>query len=184
MMSIKERIRQLKEGKEKGAVLVTAIIILTLLELLGFALMTMSEIDMTAASNLAKAEASLYAAEQGVMMGIKWTVNNQASLIGGSTVTLTSDMFQGKIRNLSNAVYPATSWSVQIKYEGKAGLFPGQSTEIPNFRYRLESNGSSFSRATRTIEVEFAVPWSEGFPPPPDEKDVKRKIAYTQQGGG
>jgi len=67
--------KRILENKEQAAALVIAIILLTAMELLGFALAILSQIDVTVAANVVKNEQTAYWAEMGLNMAIDTAVD-------------------------------------------------------------------------------------------------------------
>jgi len=158
-MILEKYLRQVKEKKEQGAVLVTAIIILTLLEILGFALITMSEVEASVASNLARNEEAYYSAEQGVYMGMLWISQNSALLSQvGISQTVDSSTFQGKSQDYTwgQNSWPYLRWETTITNLGYAPYERGRRTDVETYIYRIESNGQSTGQITRRLRVEFS----------------------------
>ena len=159
-MSLKRYLEGLKKRKEEGAVLVTAIILLTLMEILGFALVTMSEVESSIAANLARNEEAYYSAEQGVYMGINWIAENPYALsVGGAPQVINSSLVQGKSSSYTwgQDAWPYLRWETTIANIGYAPYQPGRRTDYDTYWYRIESVGQSTGRITRRIRVEFAL---------------------------
>jgi len=159
-MSLKGYLEGLTKRKEEGAVLVVAIILLTLMEILGFALVTMSEVESSIAFNLARNEEAYYSAEQGVYMGIIWIGKNPYALsVGGSSQVIDSSLVQGKSSSYTwgQDAWPYLRWETTIANIGYAPYQPGRRTDYDTYWYRIESVGQSTGRITRRIRAEFAL---------------------------
>ncbi len=174
---------KLREKKEAGAALVIAIILLSAIEILGFALITISGIDYSVASNLARSEEALYASEQGVMMGIEWTRNHPGQLAYGDSTDLYSATYRGK-ETYGTGTDPYPKWAATVTNVGMAPPSPGQVLTNKTYRYLVESVGRGVPGLTRTIKVELGMsepPKGGGIQPIADAMDpnITRKLAGT-----
>ncbi len=176
----------LRERKEEGAALVIAIILLSAVEILGFALITMSQIDYSVASNIARSEETYYYAEQGVMIGIDWVSDpiNAALVPVGSTQQIYSAEHRGKAVYAVNAD-PWPRWQTTLTNLGVAPPRPGQPTSLKSFRYLIESNAIYSARGiARMIMAEVGIVQRGCFGGLCDvsggsDTEVSRKLAAT-----
>lgn len=139
---------RLLENRESGQALVIAIVLLVAMELLGFALTTLSEVDASTAANLVKNEEALYASEQGVVAGINWTLNRTNKIAVEETQPLNSISYRGKYYNkyITGAEpEPFPRWSVLITNLGR--ISGGLGENLLAYRYRVESVGIGGTRA-------------------------------------
>lgn len=170
--------------KEEGAALVIAIIILSAVEVLGFALITMSQIDYSVATNIARSEEALYSAEQGVMMGIDKVVNDEnppVAPIGGTVYTLYSADYRGK-GNYSTGSDPYPRWEAVIKFLGLVPPRPGEPSSFKTYRYLIECTGTGIRGVTRRIKAVIAAfkPIKGGLQAEEEGwRQVERKLAAT-----
>jgi len=176
-------LERLREKKEAGAALIIAVILLSAIEILGFALITMSEIDYSVASNLARSEEALYASEQGVMMGIEWIRANPGTLGYGDSTVINSATKRGK-EVYGTGADPYPKWDATVTNVGMAPPSSGQVLTNKTYRYLIESVGSGVRGLTRMIKVELGMseaPKGGGLQPIPDAMDpnITRKLAAT-----
>jgi len=153
MSVLKDR---LKAKKEEGAALVIAIILLSAVEILGFALITMSQIDYSVAGNVARSEETLYAAEQGIQIGIDFIANNPGSVPADSPYAIDSLSFRGE-ESYSQSNEPYPRWNANLRKMGKAPPLPGQPLSLDSFRYFIESTGVGVNGVLRRIRAELSI---------------------------
>jgi len=187
MGRLKQRIM---ENKEKGAALIIAIILLTAMEVLGFALTTLSEIDYSVTGNLVRSEEGLFAAEQGVMMSIDDITTNQtfwksAGLNTTKTICSSDTSVHGQNHYTGGCGSdPLPNWTSTIKNIG-VSFFP---IPLPrgykNYRYHIESTGSGAVNLTRMEIVELGIRAMSVFDTRSGENGPvpasKRKLAATK----
>jgi len=154
--------QRLIANKEKGAALVIVIILLTAMEVLGFALLTVSEIDYSVAGNLVRSEEALRASEQGIMIGIDWVINNESSLRGvanGTELSGTpcSATFRGRGTYTSCGSDEPPRWTTRIVKVGDVDFPRALPLGTKNYLYRIESTGEGARGMTRTIMVEVGI---------------------------
>jgi len=172
------------EKKEEGMALVIAIILLSALEILGFALITMSEIDYSVANNISRSEEAVYGAEQGVMIGIDAVLNNSDmnSLAAGATVGIHSYTYRGEGTYSANDLSePYPRWNAVVKALGEAP--PETVLTLKFYRYQIESTGIGLRGVTRRIRAEILAfkPVTGGLQAVREttRTDVTRKLAAT-----
>lgn|GEM_PF-1659520 len=140
---------KLLKNPESGQALVIAIVLLVAMELLGFALTTLSEVDASTAVSLVKNDEALYASEQGVVAGIYWAMTSvdATNLAVGETWTLNSIDFRGKYYDkYINGTYsePFPRWSAVITNVGRV---PGTLQEnLLTYQFRVDSVGIGGTR--------------------------------------
>jgi len=187
MGGIKQR---LMENKEQGAALVIAIILLTAMEVLGFALTTLSEIDYSVTSNLVRSDEGLYAAEQGVMIGIDDILNNQtfwrsAGLNTTRTICSSDNLIHGRNHYTGGCGSdPYPNWHVDITNVGPSFFPIPLPRGLKNYRYHIVSNGSASAGMNRTEIVEIGIRAMSVFDSRSGENGAipasKRKLAATK----
>jgi hypothetical protein len=139
--------------RDEGAALITAMIVLVAMTMLGFSLLTLSQVEFNIARNQALAEEALFAAEQGVLTGVRIAEANRLSFPDPTAtcpgICATSDVWTG-------AWYPR--WEVEVVEQGLAPQEKGgQSIELGvqkmvDIQYRVRSEGSSRPHTTRRVE--------------------------------
>jgi Tfp pilus assembly protein PilX len=192
------------ERREEGMALVIAIVLLTAMELLGFALSTLSDIEYSVTGNVVKSEEALRAAEQGVMIAMDYIKNNPDQVSGAGPFTRCSQWYRNK--NLYSACsalqgeayincaalnYPTCgqdskpNWSVQIikkgQWGGTGGLVP-QPAGAQNYLYRIESTGQGSGGISREIVVEMLSSQEGSWELRQQSGEVDRKLAATLAG--
>jgi len=163
MKSLKERILS---HKEEGAALVTAIIVLTAIELLGFALTTMSQLDMSISRNMIKNEETSYAAEQGVLLGIAYVDKNRDSMKVKYQVPICSAQTRGwgsTNYTCGSDAYP--QWSDTITWTGIAPPSSGMGPGTKKNTYSVHSKGVGEDGLARFQWAEFSeiAPRCKGY---------------------
>ena len=111
--------------EESGQALITAIIFLLALTFMGFGLITMGTIDVSASRNLRLAEESMVAAEEGVFMGLAWAGNTDTNFVNmatGTTVHLYSTT------NGARDIYDRAQFEVVITMGGVTEAEEGEGT--------------------------------------------------------
>jgi len=151
--------RLFTERREEGAALVIAIILLTAMELLGFALTTLSEIDYSVTGNMLRSDQGLYAAETGVMLtiaDIEETPDLYANLDGGTW--LFSCQFRGKNQCSVVNTDPLPRFRVNIFNYGMGGN-PGVPLTAGTmvYLYHINSIGIAAVGLERRIVVEAGI---------------------------
>ncbi len=136
--------------QENGAALITAMVILVAMTLLGFSLLTLSEIEFDIARNQRLAEQAVFAGERGALAGVRLAEALRLELAPGDTVRAHSGLFNQR------DTYP--KWMMEITKEGLAPQDKGWSIEegaekMTFFLYRIQSVGNSRDRSYRTIEM-------------------------------
>ena len=147
------RVRNAKP--EEGAALLTAIVILLALTIMGFAMILVTKVDLNVSRNLRLAEQALFAAEQG---GLAATIQIEKEYL---------DMDVGQTFDCDPAKMPCPGvaptwgspvWDFRVTKEGYAPKAGRSSVDISGqqvnyYQYRIQSRGSSGSRAERSIEL-------------------------------
>jgi len=182
--------QRLMENKEKGAALVIAIILLTAMEVLGFALTTLAEIDYSVNGNLVRSEVGLTAAEQGVMMGIDYIQNNQSILRNAGpsthfTICSSDTNIHGQNHYTGGCGSdPFPNWEVDITNIGTSFYPIPLPRGYKNYRYHIESNGYGSVNLNRMEIVEIGIRAMSVFDSRSGENGPvpasKRKLAATK----
>jgi hypothetical protein len=160
MGSFKQR---LMENREQGQALVIAIILLTAMEVLGFALTTLSEIDYSVTGNLMRSEEGLYAAEQGIMRGIDDILNNQtywrsAGLGTVRTISSADTNIHGRVHYTGGpGSDPLPNWTVTITNIGITFYPIPLPRGYKNYRFHIVSTGTGATGLTRQEIVEIGI---------------------------
>jgi hypothetical protein len=138
--------------RDDGAALITAMVILVAMTLLGFALLTLGEIEFNIARNQRLAQQALFAAEKGAITGIRVAEANVLNMSVGSTIRIDSSAF--RLRD----TYP-DRWTTMITKEGRAPqkrtgeeIRAGVSKMVA-YLYQIRSMGNSSASNFRTVEV-------------------------------
>jgi len=155
-------IQRMKDKRESGAALVIAIILLSAVEILGFALITMSQIDYSVAGNVARSEETLYAAEQGVMMAIDYLTSTERppTLGEGATYSISSTAYQGAGADK----YP--QWTAVVTFLGEAPLGEGDPPSLKIYRYMIDGTATGVKGVTRRVKAgisRYVVPCYGGY---------------------
>lgn len=148
---------------ERGSVIVLAMILLTLLTLLGMAVLTSSSIDTQIAGNELRHKLAFYAAESAIAY-VTW----RPDLYGPDNVTTCTPHYfpndavpyVGITLDLPAAfsMNATQSFNGQVQY-GKSSLPPrGSGYSVGKFKahqYKMECNGYSSNETTKNIVVGF-----------------------------
>lgn len=144
-------IRRCIRKRDEGAALITAMVILVAMTLLGFSLLTLSEIEFNIARNQRLAEQAVFAGEQGAMMGVRLADVNKLNLFVGDTLKTNSSIYS------TVNLYP--KWDLQIRKEGEApgtgALFSIELTgeKMSFYLYRIWARGTSRDYIAKNVEV-------------------------------
>jgi len=196
------------ERREQGMALVIAIVLLTAMELLGFALSTLSDIEYSVTGNVVKSEEALRAAEQGVWIAMDYIKNHPSELASAGPFTRCSQWYRNKSLysacsslqgeayiNCAAAAYPTCfqdptpNWSVQIFKLGQwggTGLVQ-QPAGSQNYLYRIESTGQcggiiTTGGITREIILQTLIAQKSPWELRQQSGEVDRKLAATLAG--
>ena len=182
--------QRLMENKEKGAALIIAIILLTAMEVLGFALTTLAEIDYSVTGNLVRSEEGLYAAEQGVMMGIDYIENHQSTFKNAAAGThFYINSSDANIHGQNHYTGgpgsdPYPNWRVDMMSYGRAVFPVSMAKGYKNYRYHIVSTGQGAAGLNRTQIVEVGIRATSVFDSRTGENGPvpasKRKLAATK----
>lgn len=147
-----KRLNLRNRGGEDGAALITAMIVLVAMTMLGFSLVTLSQIEFNISRNLSLAEEALFAAEEGVMTGVRIAEASMMDLVpNGPTIKAGSEKFTGK------PWYP--KWEVEVSKEGLAPqkeegfAVEWGADKMTAFLYRIRATGASRPHTTRKVEA-------------------------------
>lgn len=155
--------QRLMENREQGAALIIAIVLLSAMEVLGFALITMSEIDYSVTGNLVRSEEALRSAEQGVMIAIDNVISREADLQGVANGTEIANppcsaSYRGRVAYTGGCGSdPYPRWSTKVIKVSNVSFPKAQPSGYRNFLYRIESTGESARGLVRTIIVEIGI---------------------------
>lgn len=91
MEGLKKLVFELRERfskkEEEGAALIIAMVVLMALEVLGFSLAMLSEIDISTVQALQRGENQIYAAMEGAFVGLRIVGENTSAFENGGTIT-------------------------------------------------------------------------------------------------
>ena len=156
--------KRMLENKEQAAALVIAIILLTAMELLGFALAILSEIDVSVAANVVRNEDAAYWADMGLNIAIDAakdsTLNPTTSKFGAMQFLAKKEISSADLNGryiyaAGTDPYPRFNCSV-IWYDVTAPG-EGQRAGIMSPVYRAYCQGESSSGLIRKAQAEFSL---------------------------